>query len=423
MATGFLIRLETVRGLAALSVALGHTMSYLLVTNGGGGGLFDQPSARTIILKLIYGLLSGETAVIVFFVISGVVIGRSLDARRGTAAGNDLVSFMIRRVLRLYPAHIVTVVGIIGLAFIFLVGRAPIDFAAFPGTSPARNPDVAEWLNGKVFNPLKRKSVVGNLAMASWSMNWVAWSLYVEICAAPLLPLFHHLSRKANQWLDVAVLLALISLALLNWDHLWSRYLFVFYLGMMVESHGVNWARALERRLGGSRVAMVAIFLVMTLPNTLAADRSMACVLAEAFGAFGIISLVVTSEGRIPFRSLEHRLLRWNGRLSYSFYLWHFFIMTIVVRALYATLPIDVMSRFDIPIVVATAIITIAFALGIAQLSFSYIEVPSIGLGRTIAAAWRRVVERWQPRAYQPVLGQRLNAHSKDSARAERRRC
>src|ERR1700682_6315523 len=101
MATGFLIRLESVRGLAALSVALGHTMSYLLVTNGGGGGLFDQPSARTIILKLIYGLLSGETAVIVFFVISGVVIGRSLDARRGTAAGNDFVSFMIRRALRL----------------------------------------------------------------------------------------------------------------------------------------------------------------------------------------------------------------------------------------------------------------------------------------------------------------------------------
>jgi len=143
----------------------------------------------------------------------------------------------------------------------------------------------AGWLNGTVFNPLKWQSVAGNLAMASWSMNLVVWSLYAEVCAAPFLPLFHRLSRKANGWLDAATLLALIAVTLLSWGHLWSRYLFVFYLGMMVETRGLAWARLLERRLGGSRPAVAVIYVLMMLPNTFSAHRSPAVILVEAAGA------------------------------------------------------------------------------------------------------------------------------------------
>ena len=139
---GFLSRVESVRGLAALSVAFGHTLNYVLVNDGSGGGLLDQTSLRGAAVKFITGLFNGETAVIVFFVISGVVIGRSLDARRGgESAVAGLMPFMIRRVLRLYPAHIVAVLGIIGLAFLFLVGQPPIDFSAFPGSYPATSAD------------------------------------------------------------------------------------------------------------------------------------------------------------------------------------------------------------------------------------------------------------------------------------------
>lgn len=393
---GFLGRVESVRGLAALCVALGHSMGYVVVNGGAGRGLLDQPSVRDAVRKTVNGLLNGETAVIVFFVISGVVIGRSLDARRGGGGGpGGFVPFLIRRVLRLYPAHIVAVIGIIGLAFLFMVGRPPIDFAAYPGTYPATSADAAAWLNGSVFNPVKWQSVVGNLTMATWSMNLVAWSLYAEVCAAPLLPLFHNLSRRTSAWLDGLTLAALVGLSLLNWDHLWSRYLFVFYLGMMVETHGLALARALERMLGGSRPAVALLYLAMVLPTTFAADRSAAVILVEAVGAFAIISLIVRSESRPPLSSLEHPLLRWNGRLSYSFYLWHFFLLTIVVRALYATLSPTVMERFDIAIFLATAIATVGVALAVAQLSYAYVEVPSVALGRALAATWRRLANGW----------------------------
>lgn len=400
---GFLNRVESVRGLAALCVALSHTLGYVMVNEGWGRSLVDQPSARAVVLKIIDGLTAGETAVTVFFVISGVVIGRSLDARGGSgSAGREFVPFMIRRVLRLYPAHIVATLAIIALAALFLMGRPPLDFAAYPAMSA----DAAGWLNGDVFNPLKWRSVAGNLAMASWTMNLVVWSLYAEICAAPFLPLFHRLSRRKNGWLDAATLAALTGLSLLNWEHLWSRYLFVFYLGMMVETQGLVWARALERKLGGNLVAAALLYLLMVLPNTFAAHRSPAVVLAEALGAFGVVSLVVCSEGRQPLRSLERPLLRWNGRLSYSFYLWHFFIMTLALRAVYATLSAGVVHRFEIVIFLATALVTVGAALAIAQLSYTYVEIPSVGLGRRLAARWRGLAARRYPPepTRQPVL-------------------
>jgi peptidoglycan/LPS O-acetylase OafA/YrhL len=134
----------------------------------------------------------------------------------------------------------------------------------------------------------------------------------------------------------------------------------------------------------------------MMLPNAFSAHRSPAVILAEAAGAFIIISLIVASEGREPFRSLERPLMRWNGRLSYSFYLWHFFIMTIAVRALYARLTADAMHQLEIPIIVATAVITVAIALAIAQLSYRWIEMPSVALGRRLAGQWTRFARGWR---------------------------
>ena len=51
---GFLTRIESVRGLAALCVAVGHTQGFLLVENGKG--LLDQTTVRDFVLRLLNGL-------------------------------------------------------------------------------------------------------------------------------------------------------------------------------------------------------------------------------------------------------------------------------------------------------------------------------------------------------------------------------
>jgi peptidoglycan/LPS O-acetylase OafA/YrhL len=391
--SGFLGRVESARGLAALCVALTHTLGFLLLADHGGLALLDRSSARDAAIKVVDGLFNGETAVILFFVISGVVIGRSLDARR-----SDLGSFLIRRLFRLYPAHIVATVGIIGLAWLFLMDAPLLDFAAYPGMSPQ---DIA-WLNGESFNPLKLRSVIGTLTMVGWSLNLVLWSLYAEVCAAPFLPLFHILARKGSRWLDIMILAALIGLSLINWHHLWSRYLFVFYLGMMVETRGLLLARSVERVLGGSWPALGLLYLLMVLPNTFAATRTPLVVLLEGLGAFGVVSVVVRSEGRPALASLDHPLLRWNGRLSYSFYLWHYFILTVTAHKLYASFPAEAMHQFEVPIFIVVSLVTVAIALAIAQLSYIWVELPSIALGHALVDRLRRISPK-RPRATRAI--------------------
>jgi peptidoglycan/LPS O-acetylase OafA/YrhL len=381
--TGFLNRVETVRGLAALCVVLGHTAGLTLPNRGAGLPLFDQPYWREFAMKLVNGFTYGETAVIVFFVISGVVIGRSLDKKKVTSPAS-YVGFLARRFFRLYPAEIVSVCGILLLGLVVFVGCRPLDFSPYAYSSPALEASVADLLNGKIFNPIRMKSVVGNLTMASWTMNWVVWSLYVEVCAAPFLPLFHNLARRKSGWIDVAVMSALIAVFYLAWDNLWSRYLFVFYAGMLVETHGTRWAALLERSFGGIRPALLASYLVMVIPTTLAGKRTPEVILLEAIGAFSVMCMIVRSEGRAPLSVLENPVLRWNGRLSYSLYLWHFAILTITARFLYETLSPEVMWSYDGVIFGLTLVATLAVALGIAQLSYKFVEIPMIAVGQKL---------------------------------------
>lgn len=380
----FLTRVESVRGLAALCVAICHTVGYLIVTNMELP-LFGQPSLRDATVSLFSSFVDGETAVIVFFVISGVVIGRSLDARR-----SDFVSFMAGRVFRLYPAHIVATLGIVTLGALFLIGAQPLDFSAYPEFSDQH----AATLNGDIFNPLKLKSIVGTMLMATWSLNVVVWSLYAEICAAPFLPVFHKLSRKRNAWVDLATLGVLLGVYVFYWDHLWSRYLFIFYLGMLVETRGQAIVGAVARVLGGIPGALLFFYLMLVLPNTLVGTRPPWVVAIEAVAAFGVIAVIVRSEGRPTLSWLEHPVLRWNGRISYSFYLWHYIILVIAVRGLYATFPQETMQQFELLFFLLTVLVTVSVALGVAHLSYTYIELPFMRFGRAMIESGRRMLEK-----------------------------
>lgn len=390
----FLRRVESVRGLAALCVAIAHTMSYLLLTNTELP-LFDQPALRDVVISILAGFMDGETAVMVFFVISGVVIGRSLDARR-----TDFVSYLVRRIFRLYPAHIVATLGIVALGAWFLVGAQPIDFAPYSEFSELH----AATLNGDIFNPLRPKSIVGTMLMATWSLNVVVWSLYAEVCAIPFFPVFHKLSRKRSAWVDLATLAALMGLFAFNWDHLWSRYLFAFYLGMLVETRGLAIAAAFERVLGASWGALGFFYLLMVLPNTLVGTRPPWVVVMEVLGAFGLVAVIVRSEGRSALASLENAILRWNGRVSYSFYLWHYTILVVAVRALYAYFTPAEMQQYELPLFFSTLLFTVLVALAVAQLSYAYVELPCIRLGRVLLERGLRVVGRSERPASTPNL-------------------
>lgn len=379
--TGFVAGVLSLRGLLALLVATAHTLGFTTFCNCDAP-VFDQPTLREIVVKIV----SAIDIPVVFFVISGLAISRSLDRKQKFGQGfRTYFFFIIRRVLRLYPAHTAATCGVIALAWLFLMDSPAIDFSGYP---PLGYDFIAEWLNGAVFKPLKTRTLIGNFAIASWSMNLVVWSLYVEVCAVPFLPLLHRACGRKSWSVDLALLAGLALIAVLFWEHVAARYGFSFYLGMLVQTRGRACALGLTRITGRAGRAAALAWLAMFATCVWTAETP-PNVFTQALCAFAIVCLIVWRDEDRSFRMLDGRWLQWNGRMSYSFYLWHFFLLTVAVHAIDASLPSQTVVNSRLLIFAAVEIVTVAAGLAIAQISYSCIEEPFIRWGAQLEARWR----------------------------------
>lgn len=280
---GFVNGVLSLRGILAVLVATSHTLNFFLLSDYAGSVL-QQGSLRDILLKLAGGTINVP---LMFFVISGFAISLSLDRKAATGNfGATYAAFFVRRILRLYPANTAALLGILALSAYFLMGRVPIDFTPYHWRSYDFQMD---WLNGTIFNPLKWTSVVGNLAIASWSLNLVAWSLYVEVCAIPILPLLYRISRENDPYIDAAMLVVLVSLNLASGGKLWLGYWFAFYLGMMIQLRGKRWASLVAGAVGGPRPAAALSVGVMLLSGLMPIDWPPA-VIIDGLGVFTLIA-------------------------------------------------------------------------------------------------------------------------------------
>jgi len=121
----------------------------------------------------------------------------------------------------------------------------------------------------------------------------------------------------------------------------------------------------------------------MMLPGGLVTGRPVSLVVLEIVGCFAVLSLLVhRPDGKIA-RALEGRALRWNGKVSYSFYLWHF---PVVVVAAYAATIMFVHTPFYNVSYFAACAVSLPAAWLIAWASYTWIECPGRAFGqRTIA--------------------------------------
>lgn len=190
-ARSFLPRLEAMRGYAAVSVLAFHAC------------------------MLSWSMIAGGMApVVVFFVLSGFLLGRSLER------DPDPVTFIRHRLFRLLPAAIVTVL---------LLTLAYRIFGFYVGYLPS-------------FEPL---NVILNALLIKSDINGVMWSLTVESVAVPVILLAHALlgSRgRGAAWILVVVLIAISSWG--PYVHLLGGFtnlspLYAFIVGLLVQA-GAN---------------------------------------------------------------------------------------------------------------------------------------------------------------------------------------
>lgn len=221
--------IDGLRGFAAAAVVLFHTILAAdpdLVRRVLAPPIQDVATAD-LPTKLALSLANGETAVAIFFVLSGAVLFDSLQRRPGAA------SFVVRRVFRICPALVAAILA--GAAVMALQGRAP-----------------------------SLATLGGNLVLVDFSIIGPAWTLQAELVAVPFILVgFWAFRALGPAGLPIAFLAAFLAVKApgIQTVAMWLKpYLLCFVLGFAITTPA---GAALGRRLSGAWCGLaLAVVLV-----------------------------------------------------------------------------------------------------------------------------------------------------------------
>ena len=279
--------LDALRGLAALSVLIGHyTAGYDRLYGHSDDLLFTYPWPG-------YG-------VTLFFMISGFVILMTAERVKGP------LDFAWARFSRLYPAYWAAVILTFTVVTIF----------SLPGRQPT--------LPRAVVNLTMLQKLIG-----VGSVDGVYWTLFVELCFYAIV--FALLCIRGVRCAEF-VLLGLVALSAL--DHLLVYHVKAGWLqalrGVLILEHAYAFAIGVlfYRSLKSPR-AWHALAIAACLAYSFAFDPR-----RDFYFAAGLAALMfVTTRGWLPF--LSWRPLVFLGTISYSLYLTHQNIGYVVIRGGY----------------------------------------------------------------------------------------
>jgi len=342
---GRLHELDSLRGIAAATVLLNH------LSNTFGDNVLLQTW--------------GHSAVLLFFLLSGFVLYLSFDS------APNYGRFIVRRVFRLYPAYLAAVL---------------VSFALANALSGWPMPSLSEWFREFWAHPfglgtlLRQASMVGVFDINA--LDPPVWSLVHEMRISLVFPLLVLFVRRYPLWLSLVTAFA-VGLGGFVIGHGYQvsaswlvtpTYLMPFAIGTLLARHRAALASWLTRQ---SRLMKWAL-LGWGLAAYSAAASGYLQVLwvfgdwAVVAGASLFIMLAISSPQASAVLSL--RPVRFLGRISYSFYLWHMVVLLTVFRLLSGIVPIW-----------ALVMLTFAAAIGISTASYYLLEEPFMRLGRRLA--------------------------------------
>ena len=322
-------RIDALRGLLAITVLTYHVASQ-----------FDA----------VRGIANGIGAVVAFFVISGFVLARSLDANP------DPVRFFRNRFFRLFPA---------GAASVVLLTALYHSTGFYTGYMPS-------------FEPL---NVLLNMLMIKSDINASMWSMTVECFATPIILGAFLVGKRYGTrplYIAIALLFAISS---------WGPYvhalgggtnlapLHAFLIGILIHLQG----RQILDRLPDWAILTFAIVAAIVFFLCGFKKQTAPILLLEALCASSVVSAVAFRQFSI-FRFLDLGVARLYGDISYSFYLLHMIGVGVAFRLIDAN-HLPALVRF-----VAICAASMAVTTPLAYLSWRLIELPPMRFARTIGA-------------------------------------
>ncbi|MPW20587.1 acyltransferase family protein [Paraburkholderia sp. CNPSo 3157] len=370
----FFDRLEALRGIAALSVAVGHSMIWLAFNREqiGATPVWEVSGTQARIARFLISVFSGEAAVDIFFVLSGFVLTASMLGQQLTAG--RFWSFSVKRLFRIVPVSWLS----LGVVVMYLL-------SIYPGHSVIAG--ASDWFTNWYGEPLAAKTVIENAAFVSPWLNPNAWTLKVELIASALLPAMVFAVGRSGMIRTVVLLMATL---LVGWmfraDQFGAfHYVYMFAVGIAVFKHG---ARTTAREQGGAALVIACVAAIVAsgacFPLWHPFEADLIIVAASAV----LIWMIASGRDNIALSVLDFRWVRFLGRISYSFYLLHFIVLYAIANALLHVVPTPIMLRQPLAVMFLSSVLSIASTIPLAVLSFQYVEKPLTQIGRRISLRW-----------------------------------
>ena len=309
----------------------------------------------------------GYLGVDVFFVISGFVVTLSLMGRPVGHPGAFVLGFYSRRVRRLLPALVVTVVAASLLAALVM----------YPGSlerMTSLQTGVTALVGGSNLFLLSQNSDYFGIS-AELNLFLHTWSLGVEEQFYLVFPLLWLLARGGRRkWLALVVALLCCGSGLMQAQFLMHHQGLnaAFYLmparfwelgaGVLVAlalPRLEGWIRRLRPILALGLAPALVVALVAALVQGLGATQAWQAPVVVALSAFLLIALEV--QGPMA-RWLASPPLMAVGLRSYGLYLWHW--------------PLLVLLRWTLGITWWTALLIVLLSAALAWVSYRWIESP-----------------------------------------------
>jgi len=376
----FIPELESIRGIAAISVAITHALIAFKYAQTDAVWLtapWAVSNAELTWVSFLLILFNGAAAVTVFFVLSGIVLGLALDARheRFMVVWGE---FVVARIARIYPSVIAVLAFVVGYLSFFHHDQAFANASAWYGW----------WYHGELSLGL----ILKNMLLLDQSLNPVAWTLAVEVVVAMMFPVLFRYSRRVNGLFNCGIVLALMLLAFYYPDNLLCAHLYKFYLGLLLPLFAGS---AFITRLYQAIPLLLALVLLLAARAIWGFDNPLA-MMAETLGATLLLASLCAG---MPLHPLARKILRahwvrWAGRISYSFYLWHFIVLYVLTRIMLYSMPAAQLQAHTLGCALGLAAVSIAVTGFLASLMYRLVERRGMGLGKWVLAALRSKSER-----------------------------
>lgn len=359
MSRNRLASLDGLRGFAAVATMVYHAI--LCWDVSAVGRVLYVPihaisNPHDLLAKLLLIVFNGEAAVVVFFVLSGAVLAASLE-REGGFGPRIAVSFVIRRLLRIYPVLVVCVVG-----YFLIINALNLTF-----------PDIYK-------RSFTHDDLIRNALLTAITMHGATWTLQVEVLAVPFILAAFAMSRL---W-DATGLVFALAYAALAYDNSWITFglplihavLFSFALGFIVPCRGMQTFAA---QFG--RHAWIGFAAGLLLARHVVPHASVASAFVQGMFAFLLVAALYHAPAS-P-RVLTSPAALALGRISYSFYLWNVPVMNVLIPPLLILVGAGASARF-LELGALLSVATFVVTLPLAHWSERYIERPPIRLSRRL---------------------------------------